>query len=91
MVSIVNGYVCFNCTDTEKAQKGADPANPTGEPWKDKNPAKVLKDKEARDVREGKTSSDPSKAGDAAKGASLSDAVKALLPAGLGTLVDVTA
>lgn len=31
-ISVVNGFVCFNCTDTEKAQKGIDPANPTTDP-----------------------------------------------------------
>lgn len=31
-VSVVNGFVCFNCTDTEKAQKGIDPANPARNP-----------------------------------------------------------
>lgn len=35
-VSIVNGYVCFDCTDAAKAQKGIDPANPTGDPTQNK-------------------------------------------------------
>ncbi len=34
MVEIVNGYVCFNCSDTAKAQKGVDPAHPDGDPLK---------------------------------------------------------
>jgi hypothetical protein len=28
MVSIVNGYVCFNCTDVANAKKGINPAHP---------------------------------------------------------------
>lgn len=24
-MQVVNGYVCFNCTDVERAKKGADP------------------------------------------------------------------
>lgn len=43
-VSVVNGYVCFNCTDTEKAQKGVDPANATSDPTR--NP----KDLEKRQI-----------------------------------------
>ena len=30
MVEIVNGYVCLNCTDTERAHKGIDPNHPNG-------------------------------------------------------------
>ncbi len=36
MVSIVNGYVCFNCSDAAKAQKGVDPSNPTNDPLQNK-------------------------------------------------------
>jgi hypothetical protein len=43
-ISVVNGYVCFNCTDTEKAQKGVDPANATNDP------ARNPKDLEKREV-----------------------------------------
>lgn len=25
-MQVVNGYVCFNCTDVERAKKGSDPA-----------------------------------------------------------------
>ena len=28
----VNGFICFNCTDTERAHKGIDPAHPHGRP-----------------------------------------------------------
>ena len=27
-MQIVNGFVCMNCTDVERAQKGVDPAHP---------------------------------------------------------------
>jgi hypothetical protein len=27
-MQIVNGFVCMNCTDVERAQKGIDPAHP---------------------------------------------------------------
>jgi hypothetical protein len=29
-IEIVNGYVCRDCTDVERAKKGDDPARPTG-------------------------------------------------------------
>jgi hypothetical protein len=47
-ISVVNGYVCFNCTDTEKAQKGIDPSNPTNDP--SQNKAAVTRRDEARAV-----------------------------------------
>jgi len=28
MLNIVNGYVCYNCTDVDNAKKGIDPAHP---------------------------------------------------------------
>ena len=28
MLEIVNGYVCYNCTDVDYAKKGIDPAHP---------------------------------------------------------------
>jgi hypothetical protein len=30
--SIVNGYVCFNCSDVARAQKGENPAHPPNSP-----------------------------------------------------------
>lgn len=36
-ISIVNGYVCFNCTDTERAGKGLDPAKSAGDPAAEKS------------------------------------------------------
>lgn len=50
-ISIVNGYVCYNCTDQEKAQKGIDPTNTTNDP--SQNKAAVQK-------REAEKASDPS-------------------------------
>jgi hypothetical protein len=29
-IEIVNGYVCRDCTDVERARKGEDPAQPAG-------------------------------------------------------------
>ena len=31
-MEVVNGYVCNNCTDVEKAKKGVDPARPKDGP-----------------------------------------------------------
>jgi hypothetical protein len=31
-MSIVNGYVCFDCTDIDKARKGRNPAEPADGP-----------------------------------------------------------
>jgi hypothetical protein len=96
MVSIVNGYVCFNCTDTEKAQKGVDPANPNGDPSKEKNPVKLLKEKQTREAHEGlaansKRSANTGDASGAGAASSPTGPVAALLPAGVGETVDVTA
>ena len=61
-VSVVNGYVCYNCTDEEKAQKGIDPSNRTKDPAL--NPAAVAKREEAaaiakaKDAQDGKPTSD---------------------------------
>jgi hypothetical protein len=47
-IALVNGYVCFNCSDQAKAQKGIDPANPTQDPAL--NPATVVKREDAAAV-----------------------------------------
>ena len=31
-MEVVNGYVCNNCTDVERAKKGVDPARPKDDP-----------------------------------------------------------
>jgi hypothetical protein len=98
MVSIVNGYVCFNCTDTEKAQKGVDPANPTNDPLQNKSVQQkkdeahaILKAEVAKSQRiaaSGNAASGQSTDGQASAGQG--PAPVALLPPGVGDLVDAS-
>jgi hypothetical protein len=48
-ISVVNGFVCFNCTDTEKAQKGIDPSNTTNDP--SQNKAAIAKREETQAIQ----------------------------------------
>jgi hypothetical protein len=103
MVSIVNGYVCFNCTDTEKAQKGVDPANPTNDPLQNKSvqqkkdAALALVKAEITKARHvGPTGSATSgqtgngQSGTGQSSATTLSSLQALLPAGVGDVLDVS-
>jgi hypothetical protein len=58
-MEIVNGYVCFNCTDVERAKKGEDPTTKPGTPEaKDHKPFGVSKDDEPRGVNRPLTAGD---------------------------------
>ena len=99
MVSIVNGYVCFNCTDTEKAQKGVDPANPTNDPLQNKSVQQKKDEAHALLKTEVAKSQLTSASHGAASGQSADGqapagqgpAPVALLAPGIGDLVDVSA
>ncbi len=86
-VSIVNGYVCFNCTDQEKAQKGIDPANPTNDP--SLNPATVAKEEATTAIA--KAAAENGTASGAATATGSAVVVSALLAPGTGGLLDLTA
>lgn len=93
-ISVVNGYVCFNCTDQEKAQKGIDPANPTNDP--SQNPATVAR-KDTADAIARAAAIDTGKAGSNGNAIGSGTDVgqvgspAALLAPGTGGLLDVTA
>jgi hypothetical protein len=94
MVSIVNGYVCFNCSDTEKAQKGVDPANPTNDPLQNKD-AQTKRD-EARAAAKAEAATNGrhhagSGIGQSASASGGTAPLPALLAPGVGDLLDVTA
>jgi len=95
MVSIVNGYVCFNCTDQEKAQKGIDPANSTNDPTQNKS---VLEKKdEAHAIakvvaaKNGQSASSGGSSSGQASASGQPTPLPALLAPGIGDLLDVTA
>ena len=90
MVSIVNGYVCFNCTDTEKAQKGVDPANPTNDPQQNKT-AQAKKDEARAIVKAEATKNGRSASANGSGSGSTSSGQPAMLAPGIGELLDVTA
>lgn len=99
-VSIVNGYVCFNCTDTERAQKGQDPAKSTSDPAKETSGIKALTDPSAPgasavaasgDVSSWSAYAAPGNDGSPDPAAGASSPQQALLPPGLGGAVDVFA
>jgi hypothetical protein len=45
MFELVNGYICFNCTDVANAKKNINPAHPKGE---DASPAQIKTASNAR-------------------------------------------
>jgi len=55
-MEVVNGYVCFDCTDVARAKKGEDPAtkpnSPEAKDQKDHKTFGVAQDDEARGVNQ---------------------------------------
>jgi hypothetical protein len=49
-MEVVNGYVCFDCTDVARAKKGEDPATKPNSPEAKDKPFGAANDDEARGV-----------------------------------------
>lgn len=53
-MQVVSGYVCFNCTDVERAKKGSDPAVAAANP-------QAATDPKATELRRGQRVAEPNR------------------------------